>query len=105
MARRAGVGIVFADSAGYPAIADVTADFVYARLENAREEEPAGYAPAELDRWRDAARTWADGGRPEGLRYATESHSGNVSRDTFVFFINGAKVRAPAGAQALIARL
>jgi hypothetical protein len=28
-----------------------------------------------------------------------------VPRDTFVFFINGAKVRAPAGAMALIQRI
>lgn len=105
MARKAGVAIVFADSADYPAIADVGGDFVYARLENAREEEPAGYAPAELDRWRDAAQCWADGGQPEGLPYAAGSAPERKARDTFVFFINGAKVRAPAGAQALIARL
>jgi uncharacterized protein YecE (DUF72 family) len=99
------VAIVFADSADYPAIADVSVDFVYARLENAREEEPAGYAPAELDRWRDAAQCWAGGGQPEGLPYTAGSAPERKPRDTFVFFINGAKVRAPAGAQALIARL
>ena len=35
LCRAAGVAIVYADSAEYPAIADVTGDFVYARLENA----------------------------------------------------------------------
>ena len=105
MARKAGVAIVFADSADYPAIADVSGDFVYARLENAREEEPAGYAPAELDRWRDAAQCWAAGGQPAGLRCAAAEPPERKPRDTFIFFINGAKVRAPAGAQALIARL
>jgi uncharacterized protein YecE (DUF72 family) len=105
MARAAGVAIVFADSADYPAIADVTGGFVYARLENAREEEPAGYSPAELDRWRAAARCWAEGGQPEGLPYAGTEPAAKTPRDTFMFFINGAKVRAPAGAQALIARL
>lgn len=104
LARQAGVAIVFGDSADYPAIADVSGDFVYARLEAAREEEPAGYDAAALDRWTAAARTWAAGGRPEGLPYVTGEHPA-VERDTFVFFINGAKVRAPAGAQALIARL
>jgi uncharacterized protein YecE (DUF72 family) len=33
-----GVAIVYADSPQYPAIADISADFVYARLENAGEE-------------------------------------------------------------------
>ena len=105
MARAAGVAIVFADSADYPAIADITGGFVYARLENAIEDEPAGYAPAALDCWRDAARCWAAGGRPDGLPYVTDAAPATTPRDTFVFFINGAKVRAPAGAQALIERL
>jgi uncharacterized protein YecE (DUF72 family) len=105
MAQAAGVAIVFADSADYPAIADVTGDFVYTRLENAIEAEPTGYSPAELDRWVDSARTWAAGGRPEGLPYVTAAPPAKTPRDTFVFFINGAKVRAPAGAVALLDRL
>ena len=105
MARAAGVAIVFADSADYPAIADVTGDFVYARLENAVESEPAGYAPAALDRWAEVAREWAAGDAPEGLPYVVDTPPAKAARDTFVFFINGAKVRAPAGAMALIERL
>ena len=105
MARAAGVAIVYADSADYPAIADVTADFVYARLENAVEAEPTGYTPAELDRWVEVARSWAAGGRPEGLPYVEATAPPEKPRDTFVFFINGAKVRAPAGALALLERL
>ncbi|TPG20593.1 DUF72 domain-containing protein [Sphingomonas koreensis] len=105
MARAAGVAIVYADSADYPAIADITGDFVYARLENAREDQATGYAPAELDRWRDTARRWAAGDSPDGLPYASTEQAPTVARDTFVFFINGAKVRAPAGAQTLIERL
>jgi uncharacterized protein YecE (DUF72 family) len=105
MARAAGVAIVYADSADYPAIADVTGDFVYARLEAAEEAHPAGYAPAALDRWAVAARTWAKGGRPEGLPYVEDSAPVKQARDTFVFFINGAKVRAPQGAMALIERV
>lgn len=105
MARAAGVAIVYADSATYPAIADVTGDFVYARLENAVEHEPTGYTPAEIDRWVTAAQIWAGGGLPEGLPYADATAPAEKPRDTFVFFINGAKVRAPAGAMALIERL
>ncbi len=105
MARAAGVAIVFADAADYPAIADVTGDFVYARLENAVEAVPTGYDDAALDRWRDAAREWAAGGVPDGLPYVETAALERMARDTFVFFINGAKVRAPAGAMALIDRV
>jgi uncharacterized protein YecE (DUF72 family) len=105
MARKAGVAIVYADSADYPAIADVTGDFAYARLENAQEDIATGYDDAALDRWAVAARTWASGGAPEGLPYVDTKAPAKRPRETFVFFINGAKVRAPAGAQALIARL
>lgn len=105
MARAAGVTIVYADSADYPALADVTGDFVYARLENAREDVPTGYTNAELDRWTDIAREWAAGAAPDGLPYADTAAPKKAARDTFVFFINGAKVRAPAGALAMIERL
>lgn len=104
MCRAAGVTIVYAHSDDYPAIADVTGDFVYARLETAVEDEPAGYAPAELDRWAAAAKNWAAGGQPEGLPYISEA-AGRTVRDVFLFMISGAKVRNPPAAQALIARL
>ena len=105
MARAAGVAIVFAESAKYPAIADVTGEFVYARLECAREELEQGYSPVELDRWAAAAKTWAAGDAPEGLPYVGEGTPEKRQRETFVFAINGAKVRAPAAAMALIERL
>jgi uncharacterized protein YecE (DUF72 family) len=105
MCRDAGVAIVFAQSAEYPAIADITGDFVYVRLEDAEEQFVAGYAPKALDDWADKARTWAAGGRPEGLPYVEGNARPKISRETFVFFINGAKVRAPQAAMALIDRL
>lgn len=105
LCRAAGIAIVFGDSADYPAIADVTAGFVYARLEQGVEEEPAGYAPAALDRWTAVAREWAAGGSPDGLPHVLPEAATVVPRETFVFFINGAKVRAPQGAMALIERL
>lgn len=105
MARKAGVAIVYADAAEYPAIADVTGDFVYARLENAVEDVATGYDDDALDRWADAARTWAAGGAPDGLPYADPTPPTKQPRETYIFFINGAKVRAPAGAQALIERV
>ena len=105
MARAAGVSLVFADSAEYPAIADVTGDFVYARLEKAVESVPTGYTAAELDRWLEVAQAWAAGGQPDGLPYASPEPPAKKPRDTLVFFIHGAKVRAPAGAMALLERI
>ena len=105
LARKHGAAIVFADSPDYPAIADLTADFVYARLQDAREDELEGYAPAALDCWVDVARNWAEGAAPEGLDYVGACGAKAAGREVFLFMINGAKVRAPAAAQALIARL
>jgi len=105
LCRAAGVAIVFANSADHPAIADVTGDFVYARLENGVEDEPAGYPTEALDHWAKVARTWAAGGRPDGLPYVEAAKPAKSPRDTFVFFIAGAKVRAPHGAMALIERV
>ena len=76
------------DDAKFPAFDEITADFVYLRLRRCAEEEPTGYPPAALDEWAECARGWAAEGR-----------------DVFLYFINGAKVRAPAAAQALIQRL
>ncbi len=104
LCRAAGVAIVHGDSAVYPALADVSGDLVYARLENAREEEPTGYDAGELDRWADVARSWAVGESPAGLPYVADPAPVRP-RDVFVFFINGAKVRAPHGAMALIERM
>lgn len=105
MCRDAGVAIVYAHAPEYPAIADVTGDFVYARLESGEDDNPFCYPEGELDRWADAARCWASGGRPDGLPYVEERDPPAVPRETFVFFIHGGKVRAPAGAQALAERV
>ncbi|MGC1304308.1 MAG: DUF72 domain-containing protein [Caulobacteraceae bacterium] len=105
MARKRGAAIVFADSATYPTLADITADFVYARLENAQEDVETGYTSDELDRWAEIAKTWARGGAPEGLDYVEKTAPPEKTRDAFVFMINGAKVRAPAAARGLLERL
>lgn len=105
MARAADVAIVFADHAEYPQVPDLSTDFVYARLMQAREEEPAGYDAGEIDRWADLARGWASGACPAGLDYVSDQAAPATPRDVFIFMINGAKVRAPAAAQALIGRL
>jgi uncharacterized protein YecE (DUF72 family) len=104
MARAAGVAIVYADADDYPCIADLSGDFVYARLQCSREEEPTGYPPAALDRWAAIARAWSRGESPQGLPYAAEPPPARP-RDSWIFFISGAKARNPAAAMALIGRL
>jgi uncharacterized protein YecE (DUF72 family) len=66
-----------------------TGDFVYARLRRCAADEATGYPPEALDAW---AREFRE-------------LSAQGDRDCFVYFINGAKVRAPAAAQGLLQRL
>jgi uncharacterized protein YecE (DUF72 family) len=105
LARRHGCAIVFADHATYPMIADLTAPFVYARLQQTRAEEATGYDHAELDRWAGIVRGWTGGEAPAGLPYAAGPAAAAPARDAFVFFIAGAKQRNPAAAQKLIEKL
>lgn len=86
--RRHAVAVALVDDAKYPAIDEATADFSYVRLRRSQAAEPTGYPAEALDGWAGRARGWAAQGR-----------------DCFIYFIDGAKVRAPAAAQALIARL
>lgn len=106
LARGHGMATVFTDSGEHPSFADVTADFVYARLMRARSDLPTGYADAELDAWAARARTWAAGGEPADLpRIGPAPGAASGPREVFVFFIAAAKERNPAAAMALRARL
>jgi uncharacterized protein YecE (DUF72 family) len=104
MARAAGAAIVYGDSDGFPCVADISGDIVYARLMKAREDVETGYQPPEIDRWATVARAWAAGESPPGLPYNSQPAPVRP-RETYVFFISGAKERNPAAAQALIERL
>lgn len=88
LCRERNVAIVLEDSDDYPTIEADTADFAYARLQRMNEGVPTGYDDACLDRFAQMARGWTASGR-----------------DAYIFMINGAKVRAPAAAQALQQRL
>lgn len=90
LARRYGCVTVHTDSPKYPNIADQEAPYAYLRLMRSEADCPTGYPDASLDAWTAGVRAWSQG---------------PSARDVFVFFINGAKERAPAAAQALIARL
>ena len=105
LARKYDAAIVYADSDEHPTIGDLTADFVYARLQKAQADVKTGYSAVALDAWAKIAKTLARGSEPaEFPRIGTPVKKGSA-RDVFVFFINGAKERAPAAAKALLERL
>jgi len=85
--RRHGAAVALIDAENQPAFDEKTADFAYARLKRAAEDVATGYKPKALADWAARAGQWAK------------------SRDVFVYFINGAKIRAPSAAMALIERL
>ena len=85
LCREHDVAVVLADHAEYPCIDADTASFRYARLQRMEEEVATGYDDASLDRFAGMIRGW--------------------SKDSYVFMINGAKVRAPQAAEALQRRL
>ena len=104
--RRFQTPVVFADHHAYPALADVTSDFIYARLQTGSDDISTAYAPKDLDAWADRLITWAQGGRPADLACADPAYSAPAApRDVFAFIIHEGKVRAPAGAMALIERV
>ena len=84
LARKYNVAIVYADSEDYPGIDEPTADFTYARLMRTKKAVKTGYTTRELEGWAKRVKAWAKRG------------------DVFVYFISGAKERAPAAAEALI---
>jgi uncharacterized protein YecE (DUF72 family) len=81
---------VHTDSEKFPAIADAAAPFAYVRLMRSEAAVPTGYPPTQIAQWAQGALAWS---------------TGMLARDVFVFFINGAKERAPAAALALLDEL
>jgi uncharacterized protein YecE (DUF72 family) len=90
LARRYGCVTVYTDSEKFPAIADADAPFAYLRLMRSEAAVATGYRPAALAQWAQGARAWS---------------TGPGARDVFIYFINGAKERAPAAALALLDQL
>lgn len=88
LCREHDIAVVFGDDDEFPCIDADTASFAYARLQRMRADIPTGYEEAALESFEQRARRWqADG------------------RDSYIFMINGAKLRAPAAALALRDRL
>ncbi|MGK9169845.1 DUF72 domain-containing protein [Inquilinus limosus] len=106
MLRAHKVATVLTDKEGFPEIPDVTAPFVYLRLQRASETVETGYPARELDHWAERARAWAEGGAPDDLKpVGAPEKKAPASRDVFIYMINGFKPKAPAAAMALIERL
>jgi uncharacterized protein YecE (DUF72 family) len=103
--RRHSVAVALIESDKHPLIADVTGDFVYARLQDTSEKLATGYPPAALDAWAKRAKTWAAGGIPDNPPTIAAPPPKKTKRDVFLYMISGAKLRAPAAAMALLERL
>ncbi len=103
--RDKGIAVVQTDKPGVPHIHDITAPFVYARLQAARETVETGYTPSDLAMWAERARSWAEGALPAGLPTIASPAKKAQSRDVFVYMINGFKPKAPAAAMALLDKI
>jgi len=103
--RRFSIPVVFSEHAIYPAIADITGDFVYARLQKGRDDIKTGYPPKALDAWAERLQLWASGGEPDDLPRIDGAAPTKQPRDVFAYVIHEGKVRAPAAAVALIERV
>jgi uncharacterized protein YecE (DUF72 family) len=103
--REFAIPVVYADHATYPAIADVTADFVYARLQTGKDTVKTAYPPKALDAWAGRFRLWAEGGEPDDLPRVDTAPAKKQPRDVFAYVIHEGKIRAPACAMELIARV
>jgi uncharacterized protein YecE (DUF72 family) len=106
LCRERKVGVALADHAAYPMIPDLTADFVYCRLQTGRDDVATAYPYDQLALWADRFEAWAKGAAPPDLPYvdAAPAPDGRP-RDVFAFIIHEGKVRAPAAALALIERV
>jgi uncharacterized protein YecE (DUF72 family) len=106
LARRYGMATVFTDSDDHPPIPDITGRFVYARMMRTDPALAAGCSEQALGQVAACARVWRDGGEPAALpRVETAAPPPVPPRDVFLFFIGGAKERAPAAAMALLRHL
>ncbi|HWA60936.1 MAG TPA: DUF72 domain-containing protein [Caulobacteraceae bacterium] len=104
--RKHDIACVYARHATYPEIADLTSDFVYARLQTGQDDVETAYEATELDGWAGRFKTWSAGGAPDDLPLVDEAHKpAKTPRDVFAFVIHEGKIRAPAGAMALIDRV
>ena len=101
LARRYQMATVFTDSDDYPSFADITGGFVYTRMMRTDASLPAGCTAQAFAQLAACARCWAQGEEPAELPRVEPASTGSAARDVFMFFISGAKEKAPAAAMAL----
>lgn len=106
--RTFNIPVVFTDHVRYPNIADITGDFVYARLQRGKDTIVTAYPQDDIDAWAGRLQAWATGGAPDDLQLVDAKNKAAAKagpRNVFAYVIHEGKVRAPAGAMALIERL
>jgi uncharacterized protein YecE (DUF72 family) len=102
--RNFNVATVYSEHDTYPEFADITSDFIYARLQKGDDKLQTGYPPKQLDAWAGRLRKWAEGGEPDDLPRVEKKPPPKQPRDVFAYVIHEGKVRAPAAAMELIQR-
>ena len=104
--REFNVAVVFSEHETFPAIADITGDFVYLRLQKGQDTIKTGYLPKELDAWAKRLQLLSAGRVPDDLPQVDPKNAAKAKpRDVFAYVIHEGKVRAPAAAMELIGRL
>jgi uncharacterized protein YecE (DUF72 family) len=105
--RQFDMPVVYTDHIKYPNIADATGKFIYARLQRGKDNVPTAYPPKEIKTWAGRLRSWAAGEEVEDLTpvaapRGTPQKRTPAPREVFAYVIHEGKIRAPAGAMALI---
>ena len=104
--RKHNVAVVYTDHDTYPNIADVTADFVYLRLQQGVDTVETAYPPKDINAWAKRLDGWSQGKQPADLPLVDAKGKPKATpRDVFAYVIHEGKVRAPAAAMALIEKL
>jgi uncharacterized protein YecE (DUF72 family) len=101
--RKFAMPVVYTDHVKYPNIADSTGTFIYARLQRGKDTVPTAYAPKAIKAWAGRLRQMAEGEEPADLPWvAAPTERKPLPREVFAYVIHEGKIRAPAGAMALI---
>ncbi len=87
LARRYGCATVHTDSGKFPSIVDADNNLAYIRLMRSAADCATGYPPKLIEQWAAGARAWT---------------AKSAAHEVFIYFINGAKQRAPTAATELI---
>jgi len=104
--RKFGMAPVFSEHDTYPAIADITTDFAYLRLQKGKDTLKTGYPPKALDAWAKRLQILSAGRVPDDLPQVDPNSAPKAKPcDVFAYVIHEGKVRAPAAAMELIERL